>query len=239
MEKGFSIDTLTFMFPQQKKPFFEALSLDWSSGKLHFIQGKNGSGKSTLLRILQGRLLPGEQLTGMMMLNSHKVRIEHTKVPSWLTNQIKTVVQDTDTMLADQFTVEQNLQCAQVPRYPGLSPLPPLQELPLLLEEFGIQKDTQVNRLSGGQRQILAIMMVLQKPTSVLLLDEPTAALDPQNASMIMNFLQKLASTQQLTVLIISHDKELVKAYCSGACIELYQKDTGDRGIRKSSLSFL
>ncbi len=238
MKKGLYIDGLTFSFPQSTQPFFENLSLHCPAGKLYFIQGKNGSGKSTLLRIIQGSLMPGERLIGTFHLDSKPITIHANRVPRHFTYKIKTVVQDTDTMLADQFTVEQNLQCAQLPPTPGLGQLPTAQSLPLLMQEFGIKGSTEVKQLSGGQRQILAIIMALQKPTAVLLLDEPTAALDPRNASMIMDFLQKLASTHHITILIISHDKELVTTYSAGSYFELHEESTGIRAMRtiKSSL---
>ncbi len=231
MKKGLFIDALTFSFPQASQPFFENLSLHCPTQKLHFIQGKNGSGKSTLLRILQGNLIPGEQLIGTFSLNGETATITGNSVPRRLTHRIKTVVQDTDEMLADDFTVEQNLQCAQLPTYPGLGELPRARGLSLLMDEFGIPPSTEVKRLSGGQRQILAILMALEKPTEVLLLDEPTAALDPRNARMIMDFLHKLSRTQELTVVIISHDKELVNTYSGGSCFELRQEDTGKRTL--------
>ena len=233
MKTGVYIENMTFRFPHQKSPFFQSLSLHFPAGKLSFIQGKNGSGKSTFFRIVQGNLLPEEQLTGTVHLNSESFFIEHNKVPTAFINQIKTVVQDIDSMLADQFSVEQNLQGALFPAYPGIRQLPKLEEFPALLSTFGIDKTAKISTLSGGQRQILAITMALQKRTSVLLLDEPTAALDPENAHMIMDFLSKLAESQHLTVLIISHDKELIKTYSCGSSSELYKTEAGTQDIRR------
>lgn len=230
--KGLTLDAMTFFFPNAKEPFFESLSLHCPVGKLHFIQGKNGSGKSTLLRILQGSIMPGEQLTETLSLNSEQAIIHNNRVPVQISQKIKTVVQNTDDMLADQFTVEQNLQCAQFPINPALGSLSAALDVPFLLDEFGIRMTQQVSHLSGGQQQILAIVMALQKPTEVLLLDEPTAALDPKNSSMIMDFLSRLAHKQNLVVIIISHDAGLVDTYCSGSHFELYQEDSEIRRLR-------
>ncbi|HEV8052312.1 MAG TPA: energy-coupling factor ABC transporter ATP-binding protein [Parachlamydiaceae bacterium] len=230
--KGLSLDAMTFFFPNAKEPFFEGLSLHFPAGKLHFIQGKNGSGKSTLLRILQGMIMPNEKLTVVLSLNAEQATIHNNSLPVRITQKIKTVVQDTDDMLANQFTVKQNLQCAQLPLHPSLGSLPAAHDFLFLLEEFGIRMDQQVSQLSGGQRQILAILMILQKPTEVLLLDEPTAALDPTNASMIINFLNQLAFKKNLIVIIISHDAELVRTYCSGSHFEIYHEDSGIRRLR-------
>jgi ABC-type lipoprotein export system ATPase subunit len=100
-----------------------------------------------------------------------------------------------------------------------------------MLQEFNIDIHKKVDELSGGQKQILAILMALQKPTKLLLLDEPTAALDPKNAHMVMQCLQKLAQELDITVLIISHDKELVLAYAPGYYFEITQDDNDVRTI--------
>ncbi len=151
-----------------------------------------------------------------------------------ITSQIKMVVQKFDLMLADQFSFKQNLQLASLPEHPFLAPLPNHQPLPSLIERFGIDFEKPVYLLSGGQRQILAILMALQKPTKILLLDEPTAALDEKNATMVMEFLKALISSISLTILIICHDKELVKRYAKNYFYEIdVDESTGQRTINK------
>ena len=72
---------------------------------------------------------------------------------------------------------------------------------------------------SGGQRQILSLMMVLQREFDVLLLDEPTATLDEQNARMVFDFLHTLAEAQ-ITLLVVCHDPELLEhsIYSASIC---------------------
>jgi ABC-type lipoprotein export system ATPase subunit len=95
------------------------------------------------------------------------------------------------------------------------------------MHEFNLNLKKNVQQLSGGQKQILAIMMALQKPTQILLLDEPTAALDEKNTHMVIQFLNTLAQERNLIIIIITHDKELTQTYAHNRTITI-KKDAGD-----------
>lgn len=220
--KGLCVKHMSFAFSQQQQSFFENVSLHCLPGKLNFLQGKNGSGKSTFFNILQGTIPQGARLTGNFTIDGQEMK----------SRCITMVVQDIDEMIVPQFSVKQNMQCANLPRHPGLQDLPETHNLSLL-QEFNIDSNKSVDQLSGGQKQILAIVMALQKPTKLLLLDEPTAALDPKNAHMVMQCLHKLAQELDITVLIISHDKELVVTYAPGYYFEITQNDNDVRMIEK------
>ena len=222
--KGLRITHMNFSFSANTL-FFKDVSLHCLPGVLNFLQGKNGSGKSTFFNILQGHIAEQAQLTGNFSVDGQDIRHQY----------VTTVVQDVDSMLANQFSVKQNLQCANLPQYPGLHDLPEAKNL-ALLQEFNIDYRKRVDQLSGGQKQILAIVMTLQKSTKLLLLDEPTAALDPKNAHMVMQCLQKIAQELAITILIISHDKELVLTYAPGYYFEIKQDDYDVRTIEKITL---
>jgi ABC-type glutathione transport system ATPase component len=231
-KNGLSVDTMNFAFSQEAPLFFKDVSFSCDAGKIHFLQGQNGSGKSTLFKILQGNNDIGTQLTGSFSLNGVLVNTADNCLNMHFTKEVKTVVQHVSEMLADQFSVEENMQCANFPMYPGLRRLPAAQELSIMYD-FGIDKRKKVHELSGGQRQILAILMALQQPAQLLLLDEPTAALDPKNAHMVMRCLQELAQQLAITIVIISHDKELVSTYASGSYLEIKQDDVGMRSVHR------
>lgn len=209
------LKNVSFSFAQQRKYFFNKVSVNFSVGALHFLRGQNGAGKSTFFNILRGIVDSQEKIVGTIVVDGVEYNFDNENRASLcsLQDDIKLVQQNFDLMLADQMTFDENLQVARMPLYPSLKSLPEMQKLPTFVERFGIPKNKPVHLLSGGQRQILAILMALQKPTKVLLLDEPTAALDDQNAKMIMEFLQALVQENRLTVLIISHDLELVREY--------------------------
>ncbi len=237
MKDALTVSNLSFGFEKHGPAFFREVSCSFPENRLHFIRGKNGSGKSTLFRILRGKTDSSEQVAGDVTLDGQRLDLSKEDDRWTLSNRIKMVQQQFDSMIADQFTFRQNLQLANLPTFPLFSPLPDHRPLPQLVNRFGINFDQPAHSLSGGQRQILTILMVLQKPISLLLLDEPTAALDEKNASMVMDFLGKLLSSTSLTILIICHDRELVQNYASEHYFEIeVDEKTNVRSIHEVQL---
>lgn len=211
------IKNLSFTFLGQQKPFFNNVSITLTRGRLIALTGHNGAGKSTLLKLLAGHL-QGEQLEGDFLLNGVTYNV-HATMPQDLINEIRLVQQDVDTMLASNLTAQENLQLASMLSHPRLTALPQVDRTTLSIE-LPFALETPVNELSGGQRQLLAILMALQQRPSVLLLDEPTAALDAKNAHDVMHALKQLAKTSNTFVLLVCHNPELVAEYAD-ECIEL------------------
>lgn len=222
------INELSFKFNKNAQPFFSSLSFEITPSKLNFLQGKNGSGKSTLFRILQGLIESDEVAQGTLTIDQTTYPIDQPHERARYGNLVRLVQQDFDTMLADQLNFTQNLALASMQRYPPLDTVNKVT-LPAIVDHFGIDITKTVHFLSGGQRQMLAILMVLQKPTRILLLDEPTAALDEKNSHLVMRFLHELATTNNITVLIITHDKELVKNYAKSSFLRLEEQEDGVR----------
>lgn len=229
-----SIEHLNFSFTPHyaRDAFFHDISISFEQGKLHFIRGKNGSGKSTLFRLLQGTCYANEFLSGTVSLGQESYQLDNTHDQDILHENIRMVPQKFDLMLADQFSFKENLQLASLDKKPGLTALPLLGSIPSLVDRFEIDYEKPVHLLSGGQRQILAILMALETAPSVLLLDEPTAALDDKNAAMVMFFLKKLLEARPaLTFLVICHDRELVEEYAQTHYYEIHVKPQGIREI--------
>ncbi len=230
MSNYLSIQNLSFSFDHtQDKHFFKNISCAFKKNTMNFIRGRNGAGKSTLFRILRGKIEPIESVTGTAILNGHTYDLSQVESRRNFSNDIRLAPQKFDEMLADQFTFPENLQLAGMPTYPGLTPFVPATDIPELVARFGIDYTVPAGMLSGGQRQILSILMALQKSARILLLDEPTAALDDKNSSMVMAFLHDLLKTSKdLTILVICHDKELVNQYAEHHYyeIEIHPDDT-------------
>lgn len=229
---GLSIDALTFHFAHHATPLFSEVSLNFAPGFIHFVRGYNGAGKSTFLRILQGRIESDERVSGSIVLNGTTYQLSSHMSPSYK-KVVKSVVQNVGSMLADSFSIQTNLQLANVHAYPGLQPLPEPQAVAVFSESISLDPEQIVATLSGGQKQLVAIMMMLQKKTRVLLLDEPTAALDSKNAHLVMQALEKIAKNSSLIIIIISHDKELVETYSAGNYVEIMLQDDGTRYIKR------
>jgi ABC-type lipoprotein export system ATPase subunit len=206
MGQKIALENLSFCFNNQKQ-LFDNFACQLPEPNIYFLQGKNGTGKSTLFKIMQGELTAQ---SGSISFNGSTFKLGSPEHRNFAHEHISSVPQKFDQMLAPQFTFTQNLQFAQITQYPGLELLPEQPELPELLQKFSIPFDQPVEKLSGGQRQILAIIMALHKVTTLLLLDEPTAALDQENTGMVMEFLQVLQQQKNLTIIIICHDQDLL-----------------------------
>ncbi len=231
------IEQLTFAFESASSHrFFNQLSLTFDGPGLHFMQGDNGIGKSTLFSILSGRVNTTCLLQASVQIDEVMYHAQNNRLPEACTKQVQLVQQKYDLMLADQFTFFENLQLAQLPACPSLRPLPKPVIFDII-QLMSIDVHRPVHLLSGGQRQLLAILMALQKPTSVLLLDEPTATLDAHNANLIMQCLQRLAAQLAIVVIIICHDKELIARFAQGKRYCMRKVEDGSRVIEPEVLS--
>lgn len=230
MEKNniLSIQDVSFAFKKQEAPFFENISAHFNAGSVHFIRGANGVGKSVFFNILRGEVKPEALCSGTFSFDTITIQVsEKEPFTHAYKKQFTFVHQDCDAMLAGQLTVEQNLQCANMPKYPHFSGLPGYHDNARFIKTLGIDITKPVHLLSGGQRQIIAIMMALQKNARIILLDEPTAALDEKNADMVMQFLTTLTEKTGLTALIICHDKELVLKYAHDGYYNISSHERG------------
>jgi len=172
------------------------------------IVGHNGAGKSTLIKTIEGRLFPAE---GTIILDNQDIT-HQTQVQRATT--ISTLHQNTKLGSIGNMTVEENMSLAL---YKGnnvtlQNGLRPLQKRPELLDDWKQlfpHKDvlkTKVGNLSGGERQMLAFLMATAIPPKLLLLDEPTAALDPSAADRMMNFIRKFIMQNRIITLMVTHD---------------------------------
>lgn len=239
MSNFFSLSHFSFRFKaSEPEQFFTDVSCSFNENRLNFVRGKNGAGKSTLFRLLRGRVEADEALSGSVTLHGITYDLSNSEERRKLGSFIRLAPQKFDEMLADNFTFKENLDLARLPRHPDLTRFVETAEVPALVERFGIQYNVPVGLLSGGQRQILSILMALQKHATILLLDEPTAALDDKNSTIVMRFLQGLLETNKnLTIIIICHDKELVEQYAKNTYLNIDVHSDNTRTITPRELN--
>ncbi len=230
MKNGLIISNLSFSFTPDH-PFFTGVSFALEPGKVHALRGKNGVGKSTLFRLLQGVVHRDELVSGTAQVHGTVYTLSSATERAAYGGLVKTVVQDVRQMIAPEYTVQENIQLAALPKHPGLYGLPIVEFPGKLAEQLYTFYHTPAGNLSGGQRALLALGMIVQHNASVLLLDEPTAALDPINAQLVMEYVQQLARNLNLVVLFISHDEELITTYTTGTTIFITMHANGTREI--------
>lgn len=180
-------------------------------GEFVVVVGHNGSGKSTLLRLLAGELDPD---AGTLILELPGGSTPATTIAPWARAQlVAKVVQDPTRNVIPTLLVEENL--ALVSGIPGMpSVLTPSvstaqrQNFQAVLSTIGIGDKLQAvaGTLSFGQQQLLALQMAFLRQPALLLLDEPTAALDRRNAERCLGLVETLWRQMGSTVVMVTHD---------------------------------
>ena len=201
-----SIENLTFSYPGAAKPALRNLSLDIPAGSYMVLCGRSGCGKTTLLRHLKSVLTPFGNREGRVLFDGRPlgevgVREQAARIGFVLQNPDAQIV--TDKVWHELAFGLENLGCDS-------------ETMRLRVAEmasyFGIQHwfHRGVAQLSGGQKQLLNLASVMAMQPDVLVLDEPTAQLDPIAASDFLATVLKINRDLGTTVLITEHRLEEV-----------------------------
>lgn len=203
---------LSYAYPDATSAL-EAVSIGVSAGEKAVILGANGAGKSTLLLALNGSLKP---TAGEVRLNGLAVDYSR-KGLALLRSNVGLVLQDPDDQLFAA-TVFEDVSFG--PLNMGLSKAEARVRVEQALASMGIEHlaDRPTHMLSFGQRKRVALAGVLAMQPSVLLLDEPTAGLDPKGVEELMRTLSVLAS-QGTAIVIATHDMEIAYAWADHIAI--------------------
>ncbi len=184
-----------------------AVDLAIAGGEFVTVIGSNGAGKSTLLNAIAGDV----PVTG------GTIAIDARDVTRWSparrADRVSRVFQDPLAGTCAELTVAENLALAArrgcgrglrlaVARRDRPGYAAALERLGLGLED---RLDEPIGRLSGGQRQAVALLMATLAPTRLLLLDEHVAALDPRTAALVLDLTRRLVAEGGLTALMVTH----------------------------------
>jgi simple sugar transport system ATP-binding protein len=189
------------------------VNLHLRKGEVLGLLGDNGSGKSTLMKIICGF---HKQDGGQMFL--HGEPYEPKSVDDARAHGIDTVYQDL--ALIDELSVYHNLflrrERVHVP-IPFLNNGAMKREARAALDEIGVnipRLDVPVARLSGGQRQAIAVARTVSGEANILLLDEPLAAMGAKEGGQILELIQRLKEEGNVSVIMILHNYAHVFATC-------------------------
>lgn len=186
------------------------ISLSLEEGDFITVIGSNGAGKSTLLNTIAGRYTVD---TGVISIDGMPV----TNLKEYQrARYVGRVFQDPMAGTSPDLTIEQNLALALQrgkPRGLGLGVTKARRALfgkELESLELGLEKrlTAKVGLLSGGQRQALSLLMAGFTHPRILLLDEHTAALDPQRAALVTDLTERIVKQGGLTTLMVTHNME-------------------------------
>lgn len=196
-------------------PALKDISLEINDGEIFGVIGLSGAGKSTLIRIINMLERPTSgsvEVNGLEMtaLNEQELRSERREIG----------------MIFQQFNLLSSATVAENVAFPlkleGKTDKAALRSKVLeLLKMVGLEDKADVYpaQLSGGQKQRVGIARALATRPKILLCDEATSALDPKTTASILKLLQDLRRTLGLTIVIITHQMEVIKQCCDRVAV--------------------
>ena len=244
------IDHLSYTYLKKTPNEVEALhdiSLEIPEGKITSIIGHTGSGKSTLIQTLNGLLLPtsGEVHVGEYVI-TNKAR-KNKKIKE-LRKSLAIVFQFPEYQLFEE-TVEKDVAFG-LKNY-GMKEPEAIKEAHEALKIVGIDESFYKRspfELSGGEKRRVAIAGIIALKPDILVLDEPTAGLDPLGSEIILNLIKKL-NKEGKTIILVTHDMNIVLNHSDCAIVlnngevafegtpsELFLKDTSKYAIEVPEL---
>lgn len=200
------IKNLSFNYPEHETLALKNINFTVKSGEFNVICGVSGCGKSTLLRLIKKQLAPFGDISGEILYNSRPMESLEEKTAA---SDIGFILQNpesqivTDTVWHELSFGLENL---------GTKPKTIRRRVAEMASYFGIEGwfHKKTAELSGGEKQLLNLAAVMAMQPKLLLLDEPTAQLDPIAASNFIATLQKLNRELGLTILMVEHRLEEV-----------------------------
>ena len=215
MEKLIEVTDLAHTYRASSKNAVKALNkvnLDIFAGEFFAITGPNGSGKSTLARHFNALLLPESGQVKVKGL----LTTEQKNVPA-IRRTVGMVFQNPDNQLVSSIVEE---DVAFGPENLGLPPALIKERVHWALNTLSIEGLSRKSPqdLSAGQKQLVAIAGVLAMKPECIVLDEPTAHLDPRSRKEVMENILRLNSEEKITIVLLTHFMEEV-AYSGRMCI--------------------
>lgn len=208
------VENISYTYPNGGRTVLRDFSETFDSSEITALMGQNGCGKTTLTKIITGLIKPD---TGTVLLDGDSLS---GKTLTQIGRQIGYVMQHPEQQLFCTSVQEEmeyglkNLKLEKTERE---------RRAAEFLEYFHLEscRDRFPFELSGGERQRLALAVVLAMRPSFLVLDEPTTALDGYRRLLLGQYLLRIRDELGCGILIVSHDRAFVSAYCNRVvCME-------------------
>lgn len=192
----------------EKRHAIEDLSIAFEEGKTTAILGANGAGKSTLFLHLNGILQPEH---GEVRFRGQPISYKKAGLRQ-LRSKVGIVFQNPDDQLFSA-SVYRDISFGAVNM--GLPSEEVHRRVNVVMEQIGITylKDRPTHSLSFGQKKRVAFAGIMVMQPEVIILDEPTAGLDPVGVSELMHLLQDVCRQQNTTIILSTHDIDVVPIY--------------------------
>lgn len=185
----------------------DQINLQLKKGEIHALLGENGAGKSTLMNVLSGLLEP---TSGEILMGGEVVKISSPTKAS----QLGIGMVHQHFMLVDAFTVTENIILGNEPGRLGmLDRRQAREEILRVSNQYGLQvnPDAYVRDISVGMQQRVEILKMLYRGADILIFDEPTAVLTPQEIDELAKIMQGLVQEGK-SIILITHKLDEIKA---------------------------
>jgi phospholipid/cholesterol/gamma-HCH transport system ATP-binding protein len=200
------VKSLRKSFGDQK--VLNGIDLEVAQGETLAVLGRSGTGKSVLLKLIIGLQQPdsgsirihGQEVAGLALQQLNEIR-----------KKIGFLFQSS--ALYDSLTVEENVAFPLI-RHTGMSDVQRKQRVRELLSSVGMEQDLEKlpSQISGGMQKRVGLARALALSPDILLLDEPTAGLDPLTAEEIAELILKLHKERKLASIVVTHDVHAARA---------------------------
>ena len=206
-------EALRYSYPDGSRAL-DSIKVSIRKGEVTALLGSNGAGKSSLLLTFNGIVRP---CSGHVLFQGEPLDYSPKGLKA-LRSRVGIVFQNPDTQL---FSTSVSEDISFGPCNMGLEDQEIRRRVEAAMELVGVADLNRkpVHHLSFGQKKRVALAGVLAMEPSVLLLDEPTAGLDPQGAAAIMRFIRDMQRSSGMTVVVATHDIEMVPIFCDLVCI--------------------
>ncbi|MCM3078958.1 ABC transporter ATP-binding protein [Brevibacillus invocatus] len=190
------------------------INLSVKKGEIHALLGENGAGKSTLMNVLFGLYQPEE---GEILINENTVKITSPNVA----NELGIGMVHQHFMLVEKFTVTENIVLGNEPKN-GLQIdiKQAVKAVEQLSNQYGLQVDpnAKIEQISVGMQQRVEILKTLYRGADILIFDEPTAVLTPQEINELIEIMHNLVKEGK-TIILITHKLKEIMAVCDAVTI--------------------
>ena len=209
------VENVSFTYSKKTPNSYEAVhnvSLEIKKNSITGIVGHTGSGKSTLVQMFNGLLKPekGRVIVDDYVISSDTKKIKNVKQ---LRKHVGLVFQFPEYQLFDE-TVEKDVSFG--PKNFGMNEKEAIEKAHEALSMIGLDESYYKRspfELSGGEKRKVALAGILAIEPEILILDEPTAGLDPKSSQEVLNLIANLHKRGK-TIVIITHDMDLLFKYC-------------------------
>jgi ABC-type sugar transport system ATPase subunit len=212
------------------------VNLRLARGEVLGLIGDNGAGKSTLIKIICGFHQPD---SGRILVNGEEVQIR--SVDHARTLGIDTVYQDL--ALVNELSVYHNMFLnRELVRWPLLSNSRMKRLAKEHLEDMGVNVpsvDVEVAKLSGGQRQAIAVARSVYTDARILLLDEPLAAMGAKEGALILDLVRDLKDKGEVSIIVIAHNFGQILEVCDRVNLLQHGEITYDKVTSETSITEL